>query len=101
VTRGALLAARARPDPGAQLEELVTADPVVTHGDRTLRYVAEVMAVNDVTTLPVVDRDDSTRVIGIVSLLQLLHARRRDAEEARERERSLRIRLLTPWGERG
>ena len=77
---------------------LMTPDPVVTHGDMTLRHVAESMAVNAVTTMPVVDRDDPTRIIGIVSLPQLLHGRARDQQEARERERVLRIRLLRPGG---
>lgn len=47
------------------------------------------------TELPVVDRDDPERAIGIVSLPRLLAARRRDQQEARERERVLRIRLVS------
>ena len=35
------------------------------------------------------------RVVGVITLPQLLHARRRDQQEARERERVLRIRLVT------
>jgi len=95
VTRGALLAARTGDDTGT-VSGALESDPVVTHGDMTLRHVAEVMAVNSVTTLPVVDRSDPDRVIGIVSLPQLLQARRRDHEEARARERVLTPRLLTP-----
>lgn len=71
-------------------------DPIVTHGDETLRQVAETMALNDVSTMPVVDREAGRRVVGIVSLPQLLHARRRDHQEARERERVLQIRLFAP-----
>ncbi|MGH3414720.1 MAG: chloride channel protein, partial [Marmoricola sp.] len=94
VTRGNLLAARVHPQ--GTVADILTTEPVVTHGDMTLRHVAEVMAVNDVTTLPVVDRDDPTRTIGIVTLPQLLHGRRRDHQEAGERERVLRIRVVTP-----
>ena len=72
--------------------------PVVTHGDQTLRHAAETMAVHGVTTLSVVDREDPTLVIGTVSLPQLLAARRRDQQEARERERVLRLRLPAPTG---
>jgi len=95
VTRGALLAARGGDDSGTVAGALET-DPVVTHADMTLRHVAEVMAVNSVTTLPVVDRSNPDRVVGIVSLPQLLQGRRRDHEEARARERVLTPRLLTP-----
>ena len=98
LTRGMLLAARAS-EESTPVRELMAAEPVVTHGDMTLRHVAEAMAVNDVTTMPVVDRDDPTRTIGIVSLPQLLHGRRRDQQEARERERVLQIRLLRPGGQ--
>jgi CIC family chloride channel protein len=94
VTRGQLFAAR---DAGAHdrlLVELLVGDPVVTHGDQTLRSVAETMAVHEVTTMPVVDRDDPRRVVGVVSLPQLLTGRARDQQEARERERVLRVRLV-------
>jgi H+/Cl- antiporter ClcA/CBS domain-containing protein len=93
VTRGDLLA---RSGTSGTVAEVLVSRPVVTHTDETLRRVAESMALNDVTTLPVVDRDDATRVVGIVSLPQLLHARRRDQYEARERERVLSIRLFVP-----
>jgi len=96
VTRGDLFEASASGRDHLPVKELVDDDPVATHGDQTLRHAAEEMAVHGVTTLPVVDRADPTRIIGIVSLPQLLAARRRDQQEARERERVLRIRLLTP-----
>jgi CBS domain-containing protein len=95
VSRGVLFEARTGAGD-AGLRELVATDPVLTHGDHTLRHVAEQMAGNDVTTMPVVDRLDPSRVIGIVSLPQLLTGRRRDQQEARERERVLRIRLFGP-----
>jgi H+/Cl- antiporter ClcA len=62
-----------------------------THGDQTLRQVAETMAVHEVTTLLVTDRDDPSVVVGVVTLPQLLAARRRDQQEARERERVLTL----------
>jgi H+/Cl- antiporter ClcA/CBS domain-containing protein len=94
VTRGDLFAAR---DAGAHdrpLGELMVAHPVTTHADQTLRHVAETMAVHEVTTMPVVDRDDPRLVVGVVSLPQLLTGRARDQQEARERERVLRVRLV-------
>ena len=67
---------------------------VVTHADQPLRHVAELMAVHDVTTVPVLDRADGSRVVGIVTLPQLLTGRARDQQEARERQRVLRVRLV-------
>ena len=94
VRRGDLLAAQTSSDPDVTLASLLTTDPVTTHSDQTLRRVAEEMAVQDVTTMPVVDREDPRRVVGIVTLPQLLRARQRDQAEARERERVLRVRLV-------
>jgi H+/Cl- antiporter ClcA len=96
VTRGALLG-RSESTAGTVGDELIV-DPVVTHADQPLRQVAETMAVNDVTTLPVVDRHVGTKVLGVVSLPQLLAARRRDQQEARQRERVLSIKLMRPSG---
>jgi H+/Cl- antiporter ClcA/CBS domain-containing protein len=93
VTRGALFEAHtARPRDA--LEAVLTRAPVTTHADQTLRHVAELMAEHGVTTVLVVDRDDPTIALGIVSLPQLLDGRRRDQQESRERERVLRVRLV-------
>jgi hypothetical protein len=42
-----------------------------------------------VTSAPVVDRADPARVVGVITLAQLLHARRRDLHEENYRERLL------------
>ena len=79
------------------LGEAVSGHPVVTtHQDQTLRHVAELMARNEVNRVPVVDRHAPEQVVGMVSLTQLLAGRARDQQEARERERVLRIRLVRP-----
>jgi CIC family chloride channel protein len=96
VTRRALLAASNQGDGTTTTADLMRPPLAVTHGDQTLRYVAELMALTEVSRMPVVDRDDPRAVIGIVTLSQLLQARRRDQEEARERERVLRPRLVRP-----
>ena len=96
VTRGTLLGRSGAPH--GTVDELLLRDPILTHSDQILRAVAETMAVEEVTTLPVVDREDPTRVVGVVSLPQLLSARRRDQQEARERARVLTVRLLRPRG---
>ena len=89
ITRGSILASASTPN--ATVADSILTDPTCVHSDQTLRQVAETMAVHDVTTLPVVNRDDPRRVVGIITLPQLLAARRRDQQEARERERVLRV----------
>jgi hypothetical protein len=48
--------------------------------------------------MPVVDRHAQHRLLGMVSLNDLLEARVRDVHEERDRERVLRLRLF--WGSR-
>ncbi|MDQ2755908.1 MAG: chloride channel protein [Actinomycetota bacterium] len=93
VTRGSLLSADAA-DTDRSIDEVLIEQPTVTHADQTLRNVAELMATTGLATLPVVDRYDETRIVGIVSLRQLLEGRRRDQQEQRERERMLRFRRV-------
>jgi H+/Cl- antiporter ClcA/CBS domain-containing protein len=66
---------------------------VVAHPDETLHAVANRMADLHVSRLPVVDRDDPTRIRGLVSLVDLLAGRRKDIQEERHAERIFRVRL--------
>lgn len=76
---------------GVLERDIVTAFP-----DEPLRLVVYRMADTAVTRLPVVDRQDPRRVIGMISLADLLRARTRDLDAERRRERILRLRL--PFG---
>jgi CBS domain-containing protein len=76
--------------------ELGIADPVVAHPDETSRAVAVRMAANAVDRMPVVDRNDRTRIVGMISLTMLLAGRLRDLEESRDAERILRLRVVRP-----
>jgi hypothetical protein len=51
--------------------------------------------VNGITRAPVVDPDDPGHLVGMVSLAQLLHARRADHHEEHHRERHLSLRTPT------
>ncbi len=93
VTRRALLL---EGDDTVLLTTLAHPPRVTTHLDQPLRQVAELMAEHEVSRVPVTTRDDPSRVVGVVSLSQLLTGRRRDQREARERERVLRPRLAVP-----
>jgi H+/Cl- antiporter ClcA len=60
--------------------------------DDTLRDVANKLALAGVTQAPVVDREHPEKIFGVITLAQLLHARRRDLHEEHHRERVLAVR---------
>jgi CIC family chloride channel protein len=66
-------------------------NPVVAVADETLRNVVYRMAETGYTRMPVVDSREGRRIVGMVSLEDLLHARARNLTEERSRERVLRI----------
>jgi CBS domain-containing protein len=65
----------------------------VAFADESLRAIVYRMAESGFTRLPVVDRADKKRLIGMVSLADLLRARGRNLEEERTRERGFHLRL--------
>ena len=77
------------------VDHLLVRDPVCAHPDETLRAVAYRMASTAVTRIPVLE-PETGRVVGLVSLAQLLQGRLRDLREARETEQVLRFRLVIP-----
>ena len=85
-----------RDGPSRPLAELSKPDPVVAYADEPLRMVVYRMAETGFTRLPVVEREDTRKLAGIVSLQDLLRARTRALEQERRRERVLRIHF--PFG---
>ena len=79
----------------ACVDQLLVREPVVAYPDETLRAVSYRMASSSVTRILVIERG-TRRVVGLVSLSQLLQARLRDLREARETEQVLRFRLVMP-----
>ncbi|MDN5915987.1 MAG: chloride channel protein [Pseudonocardia sp.] len=78
------------PPAGAgTVEALVVADPLVVHADETLRAVASRFARAAVSAAPVLDREDPSRLVGLVTAEHLLDGRLRDLAEEHHRERSL------------
>ena len=61
--------------------------------DEPLRVVVYRMAETGFTQMPVVERQDSRKVVGIVSLADLLQARARDLEQEHRRQRVLKLSL--------
>ena len=78
------------------LSTLTYAHPVVAYPDEPLRVVVYRMAELGFTRFPVVERENLQKLLGIVSLSDLLKARTRNLEEERQRERVLHMRLLLP-----
>ena len=73
----------------------VVVDPVVAHPDEPLRIVVSRMAETGFTRLPVIE-GESRKLVGMISLHDLLLARVRNLNEERHRERVLQLRL--PFG---
>src|SRR5499427_1534972 len=71
-----------------QKKSVVTAFP-----DEPLRLIVYRMAETGLTRMPVVARGGTAKVVGMISLADLLRARTRDLEEERRRERVLRLRI--------
>jgi CBS domain-containing protein len=81
---------------GRQLADVAQQDPQVAYPDEPLRVVVYRMAETGVTRFPVVERDGSRRLVGMVSLDDLLKARAHTLDAERRRERVLPLRLKFP-----
>jgi H+/Cl- antiporter ClcA/CBS domain-containing protein len=73
------------------VEAVMERQVVLAYADEVLRTIASRMAELEIGAMPVVDRDDPTAVIGVVTEFELLAGRRRQLEEERRRERPLRL----------
>ena len=79
------------------LGELVRLDAVEAYPEESLRVVVYRMAEKGLTRLPVLERG-TDKFLGLVALDDLLKARGRNLEEERARERTLKLRFLSPGG---
>jgi H+/Cl- antiporter ClcA len=79
-----------------EVADLMEDEVVVAYPDEVLRTAATRMAAHQIGALPVVDRDDPSRVLGVITEFELLGGRRRQLEEERKRERPLRLRRAQP-----
>jgi CIC family chloride channel protein len=78
---------------GSRLADLSRTDAVFAFADEPLRVVVYRMAETGLTRMPVVEHARSRKLVGMLSLEDLLGARARNLAEERTRERVLRIRL--------
>lgn len=77
-----------------QVGQMANPSPIVAFADEPLRWAVYRMARTGVTRMPVVERLEPSRLLGMVSLNDMLAARLRDVHEERERERVLRLHVF-------
>jgi CBS domain-containing protein len=75
------------------MSDIARRDPVMAAADESLRTVVYRMAETGFTRMPVVESGEERRIVGMISLDDLLHARTRNHFEERSRERVLHIRF--------
>ncbi len=76
-----------------RVSDVVRGRPVVAVADEPLRAAIHRMAETGRTRMPVVDSNAERRIVGMLSLEDMLNARARSLTEEHSRERVLRIRL--------
>lgn len=90
VTRRDLRASIQREQPaGWTLAQITRHEPKLVYEDEPLRVVVERMAATGITRFPVVDREDPDRLVGSISLNDLLSARVMHLEAETRREQVL------------
>ena len=87
---------------GKRLGEVVGNDAVVAFADEPLRVTVYRMAETGLTRFPVVQSEATRRLVGVISLADLLKARTHALDAERRRERVLPLRLKFPsWRKSG
>ena len=81
---------------GPSLSALIIGTPVTAYSDERLTTVVQRMASSGFTKLPVVKRGEPEKVVGIISIADLLKARSaaQETEELRERVLQLSVPLV-------
>ncbi len=96
VTRRMLAEFTAQGHATSTLADVARGKPIIAFADETMRDVVQRMADTGKTRLPVMDRADPTRLLGLVTLAHTLKAKQRHLEEEQRRERLLTVRSLIP-----
>jgi H+/Cl- antiporter ClcA len=91
------LTTRAASDPTVRLESILRKTPVVAHPDEPLRAIVHRMAETGLTHFPIVERGPDRRLLGMISLEDLLKARALNLEAEQRKERVMRVRVAFPF----
>jgi H+/Cl- antiporter ClcA/predicted transcriptional regulator len=86
---------------GMRLQDVIKNDPEVAYPDEPLRVTVYRMAETGFTRFPVVEKDGSRKLVGMVSLDDLLKARTQSLDAERRRERILPLRIKFPLRKQG
>jgi CBS domain-containing protein len=78
---------------GTTLGSVAQQAPTVAYANEPLRAVAYRMAERQFTRMPVLDPEDGHKLVGMISLEDMLSGRARTLTEERTRERVLRLRM--------
>ena len=87
--------------PDVRVADLAEPATIVAYPDETLRGVVQRMAETGFTRFPVVERGADRKLIGMISLTDLLEGRRQNLDAEHRRERVLSLRLAFPRRLRG
>ncbi|HKO21463.1 MAG TPA: chloride channel protein, partial [Candidatus Eisenbacteria bacterium] len=100
VTRYELTVLADRPGDGLDVElaTILKTNPVVAYPDEPLRVTVHRMATTALTRFPVVERGPGRKLVGVVSLEDLLRARVYHLEAEHRRERIMQVRIAFPFG---
>jgi H+/Cl- antiporter ClcA len=79
--------------PETRISDIASMEPVVAFADEPLRVIVRRMAESGFTRFPVLDPQSDRKLVGMISLNDLLGARIQNLEDERARERVLRIRM--------
>lgn len=80
--------------PAKPFSTVVRRDPVVAYPDEPLKFLLARMAKAGVDRVPVVSRGDPSRLVGLISLTDVMEARRRILDDEGRRSRTLPLGYL-------
>jgi CBS domain-containing protein len=88
--------AERKSEDGAASLAAVAQQPVTAFPDEPLSLVVNRMASTGLTSLPVIERADAKKLVGNITLTDMLKARRKHLEEEQRRERVLPLSIMVP-----
>jgi CBS domain-containing protein len=96
VTRGGLEQWLRDAPQAAHVSEVARRNPVIAYTDERLKSIVQRMAETGLTRFPVVERGRERHLVGMISLADLLKARKQNLEAEQRRERVLSLRIAFP-----
>lgn len=101
ITRNQLLAIASEDKNTTEnmIDKAMIPNLVLVYPDMTLREVANTMAARQISNVPVVQRNDETRILSVITIEQILQARLIDLNEERISERIIKMPLISAMRE--